>query len=211
MQSAVDHVFIWFDEKIFTVEAVTNTQNDGLYAREAGICLKVVLPNYAIWNQLEWWWPAIASDGSMFPLVFIEEGFKVNTQVYMRKLIAKVIPWITSNFGNGHIFTQDGARPTHWICLNSGGCKDHFSGIWNKNMWPSLNPDINPADFAIWSILESDISAESYSNVASGKKTSCFMVCFRWSSKAFMPFSYPSFGAYSQGNRSIWNLIAVIY
>ena len=31
-QRAVDNVFIWFDEKIFTVEAVTNTQNDKLYA-----------------------------------------------------------------------------------------------------------------------------------------------------------------------------------
>ena len=28
MQRAVGHVFIWSDEKIFTVEAVTHTQND---------------------------------------------------------------------------------------------------------------------------------------------------------------------------------------
>ena len=36
MQRAVDYVFIWSDQKIFTVEAVTNTQNNRLYARDAG-------------------------------------------------------------------------------------------------------------------------------------------------------------------------------
>ena len=36
MQRPVDYVFIWSDEKISTVKAVTNTQNDRLYARDAG-------------------------------------------------------------------------------------------------------------------------------------------------------------------------------
>ena len=40
MQRAVDHVFIWSDEKIFTMEAVTNTQNDWLYTRDAGDLLE---------------------------------------------------------------------------------------------------------------------------------------------------------------------------
>ena len=35
VQRAVDHVFIWSDDKIFIVEAVTITQNDGLHARDA--------------------------------------------------------------------------------------------------------------------------------------------------------------------------------
>ncbi|KAG1674330.1 PIN2/TERF1-interacting telomerase inhibitor 1 [Nymphon striatum] len=45
-------------------------------------------------------------------------------------------------------------------------CKDHFSGFWDKNMWPSSSPVISPMDFAIWSILKSDILAKSYSSVA---------------------------------------------
>ena len=56
MQCTVDHVFIWFDEKIFTVEAVTNTQNDWLCMRVMqGICMKVVVSICAVWNQQEWW------------------------------------------------------------------------------------------------------------------------------------------------------------
>ena len=30
MQRSVDYVFIWSDEKIFTAEAVTNSQDDSL-------------------------------------------------------------------------------------------------------------------------------------------------------------------------------------
>ena len=36
-------------------------------------------------------------------------------------------------------------------------------------MWPPPSPDINPYHFAIWSILESDVSAKSYSSVAALK------------------------------------------
>ena len=36
IQSTFNHVFIRSDKKIFTVEAVTNTQNDRLYAHDAG-------------------------------------------------------------------------------------------------------------------------------------------------------------------------------
>ena len=36
-------------------------------------------------------------------------------------------------------------------------------------MWPPSSPDINPMDFAIWSILESDVSTRSYPNLDSLK------------------------------------------
>ena len=54
MQRDVDHIFIWSDEKILTVEAVTHTRIiDWMHVMQ-GICLKVVVPIYAIWNHLEW-------------------------------------------------------------------------------------------------------------------------------------------------------------
>ena len=49
MQRAVDHVFIWSDEKIFTVEAVTDTWNDRLNASDAGDLFEVsIVPIFAI-------------------------------------------------------------------------------------------------------------------------------------------------------------------
>ena len=41
MQRAVAHVFVWFEEKIFTVEAFTNKQNDRLYTRDAKVLPEV--------------------------------------------------------------------------------------------------------------------------------------------------------------------------
>ena len=45
MQRAVGYVFVWSDEKIFTMETVTNGQNDMHVMQE--ICLKVVVTIYA--------------------------------------------------------------------------------------------------------------------------------------------------------------------
>ncbi|KAG1696995.1 tRNA-cytidine(32) 2-sulfurtransferase [Nymphon striatum] len=46
----------------------------------------------------------------------------------------------------------------------------YVCGFCDKNMWPSSSPDISPMDFAIWSILKSDILAKSYSSAAALKE-----------------------------------------
>ena len=114
-------------------------------------------------------WAAVTSDGSKSPLVFIEVSVKVNTQVYIKILTKKVLPQITESFGNPDIFTQDGA-PSRTSILTQQWRKDHFSGF-GKNIWPPSNRDINQMGFSIWPILESDISAKSYSSVAASKNT----------------------------------------
>ena len=50
-------------------------------------------------------WAADASDGSKSSLVFIEEGGKVNTQVYIKRLTEKVLLWITESFKNHYVLT----------------------------------------------------------------------------------------------------------
>ena len=37
-------------------------------------------------------------------------------------------------------------------------------------MWPPSSPDINPMDFAVWSILEREVSKTSYNSVAALKQ-----------------------------------------
>ncbi|KAG1709779.1 tRNA-cytidine(32) 2-sulfurtransferase [Nymphon striatum] len=46
----------------------------------------------------------------------------------------------------------------------------YVCGFCDKNMWPSSSPDISPMDFAIWSILKSDIFAKSYSSITALKE-----------------------------------------
>ena len=93
----------------------------------------------------------------------------MNSQVYLKMLEENVLPWLTETFGEQYIFTQDGA-PAHTSNVSQKWCKEHFQGFWDKNMWPPSSPDINPMDFSIWSILESDVSKISHSSVTALKQ-----------------------------------------
>ena len=158
MERAAGKVFIWSDEKMFTVEAVTNKQNDRVYAKSSkdlSVNARSHLKRQKPASVMVW--AAVASNGSKSPLIVIEEGVKVNSHVYLNMLEEKVLPWLTESFGDDFIFTQDGA-PAHTANVTQQWCKDHFPGFWDKQMWPPSSPDINPMDFAIWSILESDVS-----------------------------------------------------
>ena len=166
IQSATGKVFIWSDEKIFTVQSVVNSQNDRIYAADARDVPQGSRLHFRRQKPAGVMvWAAVASDGTKSPLIFIKEGVKVNSQVYMQMLDEKVLPWLTETFGKKYVFSQDGA-PAHTSNVTQAWCKEHFCGFWDKNMWPPSSPDINPMDFSIWSILESEVSRISHSSVA---------------------------------------------
>uniref|UniRef100_A0A3P8VM51 Uncharacterized protein n=1 Tax=Cynoglossus semilaevis TaxID=244447 RepID=A0A3P8VM51_CYNSE len=168
IQSAANKVLVWSDEKIFTVQAVVNSQNDRVYAhsKPAGVML----------------WTAVASYGSKSPLVFIQEE--------------KVLPWCTNVFGKQYIFTQDGA-PTHTSNVTQTWCKQHFAGFWDKTMWPPSRPDINPMDFAIWSVMEREVSRVSHNSVTTLKKA--LMKLWSKLGATLMPGSARSSPGYDKG------------
>ena len=154
---------------MFTVEAVTNSKNDRVYAhssRDLSVNVRSHLRRQKPASVMVW--AAVASDGTKSPLIVIDEGVKVNSQVYLNMLQEKVFPWLTESFGTNFIFTQDGA-PAQTANVTQKWCNDHFQGFWDKTMWPPSSPDINPMDFAIWSILESEVSTRSYPNLDSLK------------------------------------------
>ena len=166
MRSAGDKVFIWSDEKIFTVEPQVNTQNDRVLATSSASVDPSIRTAYRRQKPAGVMvWAAVASDGQKSPLVFIPEGVKVNTQVYLNLLRDHALPWARGSFPNGHVFTQDGA-PSHTSKLTQQWCKSNFHGFWDKDMWPPSSPDLNPMDFAIWSILEADVCASPHSSTA---------------------------------------------
>ena len=93
MERAEGKVFIWSDDKMFTVEAVTNKQNDTVYAhssKELSVNARSHLKRQKPASVMVW--AAVASDGSKSPLIVIEEGVKVNSQVYLNMLQEKVLP-----------------------------------------------------------------------------------------------------------------------
>ena len=91
--------------------------------------------------------------------------------------ISKLLPWITESFENRYTFTRVGT-PTYISNLSQQCCKYNSSGFRDKNMRPTLSPDINQMDFAISSIKESDVTDKLYSCVAALKNVFCFIVCF---------------------------------
>ena len=96
-------------------------------------------------------WAAVSDCGKKSPLVFIEKGVKINTEVYLQMLENKVLPWLNENqWENGWVFQQDGA-PSHTSNQTQQWCRDNFGldSFWPKEMWPPCSPDLNPMDFSI--------------------------------------------------------------
>ena len=124
-------MFVWSDEKFFTVEPKLNSQNDRILAESAS---NIDPPSRIIQKSLKpegiMVWAAVVSDGSKGPLVFIDQGLKVNADVYVQLLHQHVLPWPTESFPDGFVFMHgtvrlltppesrnSGVRPT---CLGSG-------------------------------------------------------------------------------------------
>ncbi|XP_014771426.1 uncharacterized protein LOC106869991 [Octopus bimaculoides] len=92
IKRAVHNVLVWSDE-IFTVETVTSSQNDRLYARNAenlpegsSSHLRRQKPSLLIV------WAAVESVAAKCPLNFTDFGVKVNSEVYVEMLGQKCYP-----------------------------------------------------------------------------------------------------------------------
>jgi hypothetical protein len=107
----------------------------------------------------------VASDGQKCPPIFIPEGEKVNTEVYIRLLESKVVPWLKKKFPDGnYVFQQDGA-PAHTANRTQEWLAANMANFWPKTIWPPSSPDLNPLDYSVWSVLESKACATPHSNV----------------------------------------------
>ena len=49
-------------------------------------------------------------------------------------------------------------------------CKELFPDVWDKGIWPSNSPDLNPLDYSVWSILERKACATRHTTVDSLKR-----------------------------------------
>jgi inhibitor of nuclear factor kappa-B kinase subunit alpha len=141
---------LWTDEKLFTVQAIYNPQNDRVYSKskeDVGIEVLSALRCQKPAGVMVW--AGITTDGRKTPLVFLEEGVKVDTGVYLNLLMEYVLPWVEKEYqGAPLVFQQDGA-PSHTSKLVQEFCKDLFFDFWPKDLWPPSSPDLNPMDFAI--------------------------------------------------------------
>ena len=132
IKRATDPIFIWSDEKIFTVEAVLNRQNDQIYTHDAKHFPEGSRSHLRHDKPVDVMvWVAVVSNVSKSPLLFIPEEITVNSQIYVEMLKSKVLAWFSEQFENNYVFTQDGA-PSHISNLTQKWCKDHFCNFWDK-------------------------------------------------------------------------------
>ncbi|XP_054713697.1 uncharacterized protein LOC129223154 [Uloborus diversus] len=102
---------LFTDEKLFTVEQAHNHQNDRIWSVEAPRTSAVVEHRQNPASVMVW--GGICASGKT-PLVFVDQGVKINQEVYRRDILeAVVLPLAQQHFGNANwTFQQDSALIT---------------------------------------------------------------------------------------------------
>ena len=137
----------WFsDEKIFTVETPSNSQNDRVYAnvkakrdvppsrllKPRKHCTKSVMVSVAV------------SKLGKTSLVFVESGAKVNIAYYCDLVLKNgLLPDIHRLSGNKFKFQQDGA-PSHRSKQTVAFLQANVPDFIEPPNWPPNSPDLNP-------------------------------------------------------------------
>ena len=99
-------------------------------------------------------WAGISGIGRT-PLVFVPAGAKINSISYRELILEPVLKDLSQIMfsGESFLFQQDGA-PAHTSKLTQSWLKENIPDFITKEEWPPYSPDLNPMDYAIWSILE---------------------------------------------------------
>ena len=150
--------FIWFtDEKLFTVSAPKNAQNDRLYA-PVGMKKKQVPAARQLCTRSTFSKSVMVSVGvsslGCTDLIFIEPGVKINGAYYRDVLLSQhLLPAIRHMSGDFFIFQQDSA-PAHRAYDTVEMLRRETPAFISPAVWPPNSPDLNPVDYKIWSVLQ---------------------------------------------------------
>ena len=149
--------FIWFtDEKIFTVAAPSNSQNDRLYA-SAGTRKKDIAGARLLRTRSTFTKSVMVSVGvsalGRTAIHFVEPGVKVNGQYYRDVLLMQGLLPDIRTFSEYYTFQQDGA-PAHRARETVELLGNETPDFIPPTLWPPNSPDLNPVDYKIWSVMQ---------------------------------------------------------
>jgi hypothetical protein len=120
-------------EKLFTVQAIHNHQNDRVCARQKeNIPVELSTAFRRQKPPSVMVWAGVTTDGRKTPLVFIEEGVKIDQAVYLHLMSETVYGDV---WGGSMVFQHDEAL-SHTAKSVQQWCMDIFPGFWGKDMWP---------------------------------------------------------------------------
>ena len=157
---------VWSDEKIFTLEQAHNLRYVRVLGKKASDIpydVKSVLRTMKPASVMVW---AAISKTWRSPLIFVEEKAKINSKVYIEKILQPMIASANVHFGDETLWTfqQDGAT-AHTANITQSWCRENLPRFWSKEKWPPCSPDLNPMDFSIWSVLETSACSKVHHSV----------------------------------------------
>ena len=124
---------LWTDEKLFTVHAIHNSQNDWIWIESKD---SVPVEHQTLFRRQKtasiMVWAEVMSTGLKTPLIFIEAGVKINQHAYLKMLKGKVVPWVKKVTGNKGITLQQSGATPHTARLVQDWCKNNFKSFWPK-------------------------------------------------------------------------------
>lgn len=161
--------FIWFtDEKLFTVQAPKNAQNDRLYVtvetKKKQIPAARLLRTRSNFSKSVMVSVGVSSLGAT-ELIFVEPGAKINGAYYRDVLLSQnLLPAIRDQSGDFFIFQQDSA-PAHRANETVAMLKRETPAFISPTLWPPNSPDLNPVDYKIWGVLQERVYRERIHDV----------------------------------------------
>lgn len=159
---------LFTDEKVFTVERHHNNQNDRQLLRKGSSKPPAITRSHFPASVMVW--AGITADGKT-PLVFVDKGVKINAAFYQDVILRGALdPWAREHFAGRQWTLQQDWAPAHGAKTTLALCERLFPSFWGKDIWPSNSPDLNPMDYAVWSILERKVSAKRYDTVDALKR-----------------------------------------
>lgn len=159
----------WFtDEKIFTVQTPTNTQNDRVYANvrfKRDVTPARLLKGRKHFSLSVMVSLAVSKLGKTAPF-FVTPKAKVNSVYYCDEVLAQgLLPDIRQLSGvDGYVFQQDGA-PAHRSRHTVAYLKANVPEFIEPENWPPNSPDLNPVDYSIWGCLQQLVYREPIRDV----------------------------------------------
>uniref|UniRef100_A0A1I7Z1I3 DDE_3 domain-containing protein n=1 Tax=Steinernema glaseri TaxID=37863 RepID=A0A1I7Z1I3_9BILA len=148
---------LFTDEKVFSIEPVRNRQNDRVI-RKVGSPRSVEFARSHFPAKSVMVWAGVCSTGKT-KLIFVEKGVKINSKIYQDAILkAEVARFAEEHFKNDNWILQQDWAPAHGSKSSMEVARQICPMMWGKNYWPSNSPDLNPMNFAIWGMLEKEVS-----------------------------------------------------
>lgn len=143
------------DEKKFDVKQCLNHQNDRVWSRDGSVeGRRVNRRQNPLFVMV---WAAITATGRS-PLVFVPSGVKLNSQRYISDILGgELLPWARKHFDDVPWTLQQDSAPSRGSKMTQSWIRAHIPAFHSKDELPSWSPDLNPLDFSVMSILESEV------------------------------------------------------